>query len=297
MADVYAYGVIAPSTLLVLEDDYPNAGGYAEIEGVHHSIGGEAAGGAYVLARLGIDTSLDGSWLGDDDSSDRTIEILTSAGVDCSPIARSRTGAVTEVVLSAGSDRTVFGTYRKALADRAWNDPSEEAVRTSRVVCLDPFFPRSSLQAARWCRDAGTPYVTVDAAPGSEIAQHAEVLVVSEEYTTRELAITDPSGVLAAYTDQCTGLVIYTRGNRDLLYGRSHGPVGSFSPFAVEALDTTGAGDSFRAGVIYGILRGYADDQLVRTAAAVAALVCRRFPGVLHSPTEEELVAFLAGNT
>jgi sugar/nucleoside kinase (ribokinase family) len=62
----------------------------------------------------------------------------------------------------------------------------------------------------------------------------------------------------------------------------------------VHVRDTTGAGDSFRAGIIYGMLNGQEDEELIRTGAAVAALVCERFPGVLNSPTEGELSEFLA---
>ena len=54
MHDVYAFGVIAPSTLLVLEDDYPPSGGYAEIAGVYPSFGGEAAGGGLGCGRSGV---------------------------------------------------------------------------------------------------------------------------------------------------------------------------------------------------------------------------------------------------
>ena len=67
--------------------------------------------------------------------------------------------------------------------------------------------------------------------------------------------------------------------------------------FAVDVQDTTGAGDSFRAGIIYGMLRGFDTERMIRTASAVAALVCQGVPGVLHSPTEAELEAFLAARS
>jgi sugar/nucleoside kinase (ribokinase family) len=294
MHDVYAFGVIAPSTLLVLEDEYPPSGGYAEIAGVYPSFGGEAAGGAYVLARLGVGTKLGGNWLGDDESSAHVIEVLSAAGVDCSAIRREgNTRAVREVVLSVAGARTVLGTYKKLMADGAWNAPSEEDIRSSRMVCLDPFFGGESLQAARWCVDADTPYVTVDAAPDSEIAQQAAVLVVSEEFATREFGPHEPREMLATYTDHCHGLVILTRGSEPLVYGRRNGHPQDFTPYSVDVRDTTGAGDSFRAGIIYAMLNGDDDDQLVRTAGAVAALVCERFPGVVNSPSEAELSEFL----
>ena len=193
MHEVYVFGMIAPSTLIVLHDDYPPSGGYAEIAGVYPSFGGEAAGSAHVLARLGVDTKLDGTWLGHDQPSSFAVEALSGAGVDCRAIRRG-TKSVTEVVVSVAAARTVLGTYKQLMADRGWNAPSEEDVRSSRIVCLDPFLGEESLQAARWCVDANTPYVTVDASPDSEIAQRAEVLVVSEEFATREFGPHDPLG-------------------------------------------------------------------------------------------------------
>lgn len=295
MHDVYAFGVFAPSTLLVLEDDYPPSGGYAEIAGIYPSFGGEAAGGAYVLARLGVSTKLDGNWLGDDESSAHVIDIMSGAGVDCSAIRREEgPGPVREVVLSTADARTVLGTYKGLLADGAWNAPSQEDIGASRVVCLDPFFGSASIQAARWCVEAGTPYVTVDAAPDTEIAQQAEVLVVSEEFATREFGSHDTFELLSTYTAECRGLVILTCGSERLVYGRASGQAHEFMPYPVDVSDTTGAGDSFRAGAIYAMLNGDDDEQLIATASAVAGLVCERFPGVLNSPTQRELSEFLA---
>ena len=191
----------------------------------------------------------------------------------------------------------MLGTYKKLMADGAWNTPSEPDIRSSRIVCLDPFFAGESLQAARWCVDADTPYVTVDVRPDSEIAKRAAVLVVSEEFATREFGPHEPPELLATYTDQCHGLVILTRGSERLLYGRRAESPNEFTPYSVEARDTTGAGDSFRAGVIYAMLNGSDDGQLIRTASAVAALVCERFPGVLNSPSRQELSEFLTRHT
>ena len=294
MHDVYAYGVIAPSTLIELVDEFPDAGGYAEIATVHPSIGGEAAGGAYVLARLGVATKLAGNRLGDDRSSARVHDVLSAAGVDCSAIElEPDRSPVTEVVVAGGAARTVFGTYRKLAADQAWKEPSRDDVRSSRIVCLDPFFGDASQQVADWCVEAGIPYVTIDVAPDTGMARHAEVLVVSEEFTGRTLSTAEAHDVVTGYVEQCSGLVLLTRGGGHLISARRGEPAREHEPFAVDVSDTTGAGDSFRAGIIYGMLRGDVDDVLVRTASALAAMVCERVPGVLNSPTEAELMEFL----
>lgn len=297
MHDVYAYGVIAPSTLIELADEFPQPGGYAEIAAVHPSIGGEAAGGAYVLARLGIGTKLAGNRLGDDEASARARNLLSAAGVDCSAIGLEPDASpVTEVVVAGGDDRTVFGTYRKLAADQDWNEPSRDDVRSSRIVCLDPFFGDASRQVADWCVEDGIAYVTIDVAPDTEIARHAAALIVSEEHMGRELDSADAHEVLTTYVERCSGLVIVTRGGRGAISARPGEPPREHEPFAVDVRDTTGAGDSFRAGIIHGMLHGAADDDLVRTAGALAAMVCRTAPGFLCSPTIAELEEFLDGS-
>lgn len=296
MHDVYAYGMIAPSTLLELADDFPQPAGYAEIDAIHPSIGGEAAGSAYVLARLGVRTKLAGNRLGNDESSARTIEILSAAGVDCSAIRMvGESPSVTEVVVASGESRTIFGTYRRLTVDRGWDEGSEADVRCSRIVCVDPFFMEESVQVARWCVASQTPYVTVDASPDSEVAHHAEVLIVSEEFATRSLG-TNGYETLGAFTDQCRGLVILTQGGDRMISGRTGEQSREHATFPANVRDSTGAGDSFRAGIIYGMLRGLDTEGLIRTAGAVAALVCERVPGVLNSPTEAELASFLASH-
>ena len=297
MHDVYAYGVIAPSTLVEIADPFPTEAGYAEVAGVHQSFGGEAAGGAYVLARLGLATKLAGSELSDDDTSRWVVEQLSSAGVDCSDVRMVDERGVTEFVVASGDQRTIFATYGQMLADQAWGAPQRGDILSSRLVCLDPFFGEASQQVARWCREGGIPYVTIDALPESDLIRHAEAAVISEEFAARTFGHHEAGELLRAYTDRCDGLVILTRGRSPLWYGRKGSAARRSSVFDVEVLDTTGAGDSFRAGVIFGLLRGMGDDDIVRTANAVAAMVCQSSPGVLHSPTESELADFLRTGT
>ena len=61
----------------------------------------------------------------------------------------------------------------------------------------------------------------------------------------------------------------------------------------IDPVDTTGGGDAFRAGIVYGFLKGWTDDKMVDFAAAVAAITCTRFPGVLNAPTCDEVSDFV----
>lgn len=298
MHDVYAYGIIARSTLCTLESDFPARAGYAEIAGVAElgdTVGGEAAGGAYALARLGIAAKLDGTWLSDDAASRQIIGLLTEAGVDCSRITLQEDAeTLREFVFSDRETKTVFGNYVRVLSgDRAWNEPSGDDIRSSRIVCLDPFLGEQSRQAAAMCVEAGVPYVTIDVPPETEVCRRASVLIVSQEYLARTLGAMDRSEAFAAYAEECPGLVILTDGAGPVLFGRGGAEPTSFAPFSVAVVDTTAAGDAIRAGIIYGLLQGRSETELIRTGCAVAAMVCQTMPGFINSPTESELEDFL----
>ena len=291
--DVYAYGVIAPSTLIELVDPFPAESGYAEIGKICRSFGGEAAGGAYVLARLGVPTKLTGSELGTDEASRWVVERLSAAGVDCRDIAMTGDGGVTELVVASRKERTIFATYGRMLADRAWSEPVRADVRSSRMVCLDPFFGEAAEMVVRWCREDGIPYVTVDTLPGSAVARGAVAVVISQEYANRTFGDHEVGELLEAYVGRCNGLVILTRGSGPVWYRRTDTAARQSPAFDVKVRDTAGAGDSFRAGVIFGILHADTDDDVVRIASGLAAMVCQSSPGVLQSPTRSELEAFL----
>ncbi len=64
--------------------------------------------------------------------------------------------------------------------------------------------------------------------------------------------------------------------------------------FPVAVQSTLGAGDTFKAGCVYGLLHGMKDDELVRFAGACSAVAISRFPLPLHPPKPEEVQALIS---
>jgi ribokinase len=64
--------------------------------------------------------------------------------------------------------------------------------------------------------------------------------------------------------------------------------------FQVNTVDTTGAGDVFHAGFIYGLLQNWEVIEIIRFANPVAALKCRDLGGRRGIPTLEEVQQFLS---
>ena len=84
------------------------------------------------------------------------------------------------------------------------------------------------------------------------------------------------------------GLTIITNGSKPLIYGRN-GVVKHFEAYKVKVASTLGAGDSFKAGAVYGLLKGMSDGQLVSFASACAAAAISEFPLPLNLPTLEKI--------
>jgi len=64
--------------------------------------------------------------------------------------------------------------------------------------------------------------------------------------------------------------------------------------FAVEAVDTTGAGDVFRGAFIYAYLEGWTLEAALRFANAAAAVSCTRLGAIASVPSKAEAERFLA---
>lgn len=297
--DVYAYGVIASSTLHVLEDSFPASDGYAEVSRTYPMTGGEALNSAIVMSRLGLSVRLDGNWLGGDDEGRQLRNRIEGFGIDAERLAFGKDGAgAREVVISDTKTRTIFGNYVALLSSgRQWNQPEEEDVAAARIVCVDPPFGAESLRVGQLALAAGVPFVSIDSPCDSELATRAAAIIVSGEFRGREYPGARVDDLFEEYRSRADGLVVMTQGAGPILFGRRDAGRRELDTFKVAAQDTAGAGDSFRAGLIYGLLANMGDRDAVRYAAAVAGLVCTRSPGVIDSPTNRDVEALLATET
>jgi sugar/nucleoside kinase (ribokinase family) len=86
--------------------------------------------------------------------------------------------------------------------------------------------------------------------------------------------------------------VIFTSGAEPIRYWDG-ARAESVEPFRVDAKSTLGAGDVFRAGVVFGLQRGLGAGGCVRYAAALSALMCTRFPIADELPTRDDVERFL----
>lgn len=300
MSDVYCFGHVSTGQILRLKGRYPAPDGYAEVAETLDNHAGEATGSALVLAALGAAVTLEGNWIGDTPACRRTLEFLRSRGIDVSGlVVKPGYPGVNEIVVSDGDTRTVFGRYVDLLfTTPQWEPPSVERIRAAKLVCVDPSFGETTLLVARAAHAAGLPVVTCDTRADSPLAALSSAVVISNEFLHREYPAAVPVGsareqLFADYLARVPGLVVFTDGSRPAWFGRG-GACREQPPFPVEVVDSAGAGDSFRGGLIHGLLHGWSDAEAVRFASAVAALICTTAPGCVHPPSLAQVRDFLA---
>jgi len=78
------------------------------------------------------------------------------------------------------------------------------------------------------------------------------------------------------------------------MFGRRGQEPKLFKPYPIRVVSTLGAGDSFKAGTIYGLDQGMSDEDMVSFACATAGVVCENYPIPLNPPILERSVRFRA---
>lgn len=292
--DVYSYGVVSSSALYSIRGAFPKPEGYAEIDDVRYMTGGEAANSSIVLSRLGVQVKLGGNWLGADASGRRTKALLSEHQVDTSRLPlREGYNGVQEVVFAAKGMRTIFGTYGRLLENADWNAPQESDITQAKAICLDPFFAEPASRIAKTAFNADIPVVTVDCCYDDPLLRHTSAVVIAESYIRENYGGRKPEDIFRQYQAATSGLVIFTFGDAAIWYTGPEETIKYFQPYSIDPLDTSGGGDSFRAGIVYGFLRKWNEEKMIDFAAAVAAITCTRFPGVLNAPTCDEVTDFM----
>jgi sugar/nucleoside kinase (ribokinase family) len=293
--DVYAYGVISSSTLHLLRQPFPPSDGYAEIAQTYSMTGGEALNSAIVLSQLGLRVLLDGNWLGDTLDGQRLLTTIQDYRIDARRLkVKKGYSGVREIVFSDDKSRTIFGNYLDLLlTKRKWNIPQTEDLAKAQIVCVDPPFRAESALVGEYATQLGVPFVSIDCPYHHALSTAAAAVIVSGEFRCREYPHAPSSELFSEYQARAQGLVVFTAGSEAVLYGRKGESIKRFKPYRVRVIDSAGAGDSFRAGVIYGMLKKWSDDRIIQYASAVAGMVCERFPGVLNSPSHTEVAAYI----
>jgi ribokinase len=253
--------------------------------------GGPVATALVALARWGVSCAFAGV-MGDDPFGTMIKESLDVEGIDTSGVL-IREGFDSQfafIVAEPGRGRrTIF--WRRPTGPPP--DPEEidhSVIRKAKVVHTDGLFPEASLAACKVAKEAGVQ-VVVDAGSFREgmldIARLSDCFLASEifaEGLVGEGKPLDACYKLAELGPSVVGVTLGPKGYVALNKGR----IIERPAYSVEAVDTTGCGDVFHAGFIYGLIQRWDIEKSLDFAAWAAAKVSLELGGRTGIPPLEQ---------
>ena len=262
--------------ILGILERYPPVDSKCHLEEALIQGGGPVATALVTLARLGVNSAFVGR-IGGDDFGRRIRQGLTDEGVDCCHLlvddAESSQFSFIAVERDGGR-RTVFCHQGSCQLLSAEEVPFE-LLRQCRLLHLDGGHPEAALAAAHQARRDG---VTTVLDGGSWRAGTEQLLplidhaVVSARFAAQLVPDGLPAKVLPLLMDYGCRTATVTVGEAGSYTVAEDGTIFHQPAFVVKAVDTTGCGDVFHGGYLYGLLQQWPLHRTVRFAAACAAL-------------------------
>jgi len=273
--DLVGVGLNAIDTLLVVPQ-LPDSGSKVEFASATVLPGGQVATAVIACQQWGLKTRYVGK-LGDDPAAHTHRQEFARAGVETQITSvEGCSSAQSFILVDPRGERTVLWRRDKRLElkpeelDREW-------IMNARALLVDGADTAAASQAAKWARaanvsviaDLDQPYPGLDA-----LLQNIDYLIVSRDFPAKLTGEPDLREALPALQRRfgCR-LTAATLGADGVLAWNGAEFVYS-SAFRVGVVDTTGAGDIFHAGFIYGLLQNWPIQQVLDFSCAAAALNC-----------------------
>lgn len=291
---IYMYGMVMSTEAFLLKSSFPNADGYGEIKEKYHHIGGETGTAAAVLASLDCNLKIGGTHIG---NINRNIirNYFADKKADISELIDEDYDGVVDYVIIDKNSRTCFGEWEKHFGRKEpfYESPCEESIKNAACCGVDPFFYPE--KTAELCRKYNKPYATIDCAYDSVINRYCAVNAISHQHLSSYYPDKSFEELFKLYTDNTDGLVIFTCGEKEVIYGRKGQLPKYFKPYSLDVVSTLGAGDSFKAGTVYALYNKMSDDDMVKYACAVAGIACTKFPIPENPPLLSEVKDLIEG--
>lgn len=284
---------------LVVVPEYPAFNSKIHLREHIQAAGGQTATAMVTLQRLGLETAYAGRF-GSDAEGRFGLATLKEEGVytEFAEVVEGARNQIAFIIIdSRNGERTIIWDRDERLSYGREEAPVAMAVRGS-VLHLDAHDPPACAEMARAARASGT-IVSADidniyeGLP--ELLPLIDILISSTEFPYRLTGIRDERAALleikARYGSAIVGMTQGTRGALLLCEGqyfesKAYGVPGG-------CRDTTGAGDAFHGGFLYGLLQGHDIETSLRMANATAALKCRSLGARTSLPRHAELNEFL----
>ncbi|MGE5663954.1 MAG: carbohydrate kinase family protein [Deltaproteobacteria bacterium] len=292
MFDVVGIGLNAIDYLVCLPR-YPVPGEKLRMTGFSRQGGGQVATALVALSRWGLAAQYVGN-VGDDEHGRLSLALLREEGIDLSH-ARTVAGASSQfaviLVEEASGERTILWDRDARIRIRPEDLPVVE-IRRARAVLLDGHDVPASIAAATEARGAGVP-VVLDAEKIQEgtrdLLSLSDHIVASRAFAEALHPGSDPGDAARRIFDRYSPRAATVTAGENGAAGFDGRELARMPAIRVAAADSTGAGDIFHAGYLYGLLAGKTFREILGFAGAAAGLSCRKVGGRAAIPTLAEI--------
>lgn len=244
--------------------------------------GGKGANQALAAQRLGANVSLVAR-VGSDADADEALTLLAAGGVNleqCVRVQSAPTGVGIIAVASSGENQIVVAPG----ANRELKVETIVLPQADAMICQLEI----PLNVLAHAAENFTGFFAINLAPAMEVpdgpVDRADLLVVNEieaEFYGRQL-------------DRCPGLLATTYGAEGAVLTKLGKEVARSTPPAIEAVDTTGAGDTFTAALTLALIEGMEFQSALDFACAAGAAAATK-PGAQPSlPFRADVESLLA---
>lgn len=267
------------------------------------ALGSASAIFACGIARLGHSVTFV-SRVGNDDFGHFCLESLVQRGIATDHIeidVQSKTGVT--VVISTAEDRSMV-TFLGAIAELSLTEVPANIFQDNRHLHLTSYYLQKALQPdfPLLLDSAKAAGATTSFDPNSdpdqgrdekvlEVCRHADILFLNED-EARLLANTGDIEEAGRYLNTLSPTVAIKLGAKGAIGFRGN-EIERVEGFKIDAVDSTGAGDSFAAGFVHAFLEGSDLKTSLKIGNACGAFSASRPGGTDGQADREELERFL----
>jgi sugar/nucleoside kinase (ribokinase family) len=295
--DLVGVGLNATDTTVTLAH-FPERGSKLEYTEETIRLGGQTATAVAACQSWGLRTRYVGK-LGDDAAARLHSIEFTLLGVEAKLVNVPNASSPKSLILvDRDGERTVL-CRRDPRLQLQPEELRRDWIVNARALHIDGYDTAAATLAARWAREAGVPVIADldETYPGvEELIRNIDYLIVSRDFPRRLMQEDDLPTALRGMQERfgCK-LTASTLGADGVLAWDGERFLAN-AAYCVPVIDTTGAGDVFHAGFIYGLLQDWPLERQLDFACAAAALNCMS-AGARGGIRSVEAIEHLMANT